>query len=168
MKRFLAIFAVLLMGSALWAQQVFTVVYATSDDGFVNVRKRPSAKAPVIEKLWMFSHGLGSGVLRGQSGNWTKVSVGKVTGWAYTKYVGSQDWYNGSGARKIVAARDNTTVYRETMEDGAPDIFFCTLPKGTIIADEFQEDDENYILVTAHDNLFIRKTDARVVDGLKR
>ncbi len=167
MKRFFVFFAALMMGVSMWAQQsVFTVVFATSDDGFVNIRQRPSSKAPILGKLYMFSHGLGQGVLRGQRGNWSKVSVGKVTGWAYSKYVGSQNWYSGNGHPKIVAAHDNTPIYAEDFRDGSHDILFTTIDEGTIIADEYEEDGEFYILMTAHDNLFIKKSDVRVVSGL--
>lgn len=166
MKRFIMFFAALTMGATLWAQQVFTVVYATSDDGFVNVRQRPSTKAPILTQLYMFSHGLGTGVLRGQSGNWSKVSVGKITGWAYSKYVGTQDWYRGQGHDKLVAALDNTPIYRESFEDSADHPLFTTVSKGTIIADQYEEDEEYYILTTAHDYLFIKKSDVRVVSGI--
>ena len=152
-----------MMGGAMWAQSVFTVVYATSDDGFVNVRQRPTTKAPVIGKIYMFSHGLGNGVLRGKSGNWCKVSVGKVTGWAYAKYVGEMNWYEGSGKPRLVAAKENTPIYAESMEDGSNNIFFASVRKGTIIADKFEEDGAYYVLITAHDNLFIKKTDAKVI-----
>ena len=162
-KRFLSVVAALMMGCAIWAQDVLTVVYATSDDGFVNVRQKPSMKAPVLTKLYQFSHGLGSGVLRGKSGNWCKVSVGKVTGWAYAKYVGEMNWYEGSGKPRLVAAKENTPIYAESMEDGSHDILFATVGKGTIIADKFQEDGAYYVLMTAHDNLFIKKTDAKIV-----
>jgi len=45
MKKIMMLFAALMMCGSLWSQEVFTVVYATSDDGFVNVRQRPSAKS---------------------------------------------------------------------------------------------------------------------------
>ena len=61
MKRLFVLFAAVLIGTAVWSQNVFTVVYATSDDGFVNVRQTPSTKAKILDKLWMFSHGLGNG-----------------------------------------------------------------------------------------------------------
>ena len=32
---------------------VFPVVFATSGDGFLNVRDQPSMKGQVVEKLWM-------------------------------------------------------------------------------------------------------------------
>ena len=167
MKRLIVFLYAMMMGISMWAQQpVFTVVYATSDDGFVNVRQRPSTKAPVLTKLYMFSHGLGNGVLRGQSGNWCKVSVGNVTGWAYSKYVGSQNWYSGRGHDKIVAAREKTPIYRESYEDGSKYPLFATVSKGTIIADEYDEDGIYYVLKTAHDFLFIKKTDVRIVSGI--
>ncbi len=157
------IIATLAIGATMWSQEVFTVVYAVSDDGFVNVRERPSSKARVLKKLYMFSHGLGQGVLRGKSGNWTKVSVGKTTGWAYSKYVGSQNWYKGDGSPRLVAASTTTPIYTESYEDAAKHPLFTTVKKGTIIADTFEEDADYYILTTAHDNLFIKKKDAIVV-----
>lgn len=167
MRRFLLLFATLIMGAAIWAQKpVFTVVYATSDDGFVNVRQKPSAKAPILTKLYMFSHGLGSGVLRAKNGNWCKVSVGDVTGWAYSKYVGSQNWYSGNGRNKIVAARERTPIYGESYEDSSKHPLFTTVAKGTIIADDYDEDGVYYVLKTAHDCLFIKKSDVKVVSGL--
>ena len=42
MKRFFILFAAMMIGAAVWSQNVFTVVYATSDDGFVNIRQTPS------------------------------------------------------------------------------------------------------------------------------
>ena len=163
MKRLVILFAAMAIGCAAWAQDVFTVVYAVSDDGFVNVRERPSGKARVLTKLYMFSHGLGQGVLRGKSGKWTKVSVGNVTGWAYSKYVGSQNWYRGDGSPRLVAAAATTPIYTESYEDAAEHPLFTTVKKGTVIADTFEDGGEYYVLTTAHDNLFIKKTDARVV-----
>ena len=164
MKRLFILFAAVMISTAVWSQNVFTVVYATSDDGFVNVRQTPSTKGKIIEKLWMFSHGLGNGVYRGEQGNWTKVSVGKVTGWCYSKYVGSMNWYDGTGETMLVANSPRTIIYGENFADeemGLP--FFSWVDKGTIIADKYQEEGEYYVLVTAHDHLFIKKSDVKVV-----
>ena len=89
--------------------------------------------------------------------------MGKVTGWAYAKYVGEMNWYEGSGKPRLVAAKENTPIYAESMEDGSNNIFFASVRKGTIIADKFEEDGAYYVLTTAHDNLFIKKTDAKVI-----
>ena len=165
MKRFLTLFFLVTFAitNSLQAQRVFTVVYATSDDGFVNVRSQPSNKGRVLTKLYMFSHGLGSGVLCGQKGNWSKVRVGDVTGWAYSKYVGQQNWYSGKGLTKLVAASARTPIYGEDYSDAGVRPLFTTVSKGTVIADEYQEEGDYYVLITAHDYLFIRKSDVKVV-----
>ena len=162
MKRILFILTVIFSFGFTRAQSVFTVVYATSSDYFVNVRSQPSSKARILTKLYSAHHGLGNGVFRGVSGKWTKVSVGNTTGWAYSKYVGRQTWFTGKGTHRLVAAAAQTPIYGEdyTGERGKP--LFTTVPRGTIIADEYQEDENYYMLVTAHDYLFIRKQDVMV------
>ena len=139
--------------------EVLTVVYATSDDGYLNVRSQPSTKGDILTKLWMQSHGMGNGVLREKGEKWSKVSVGDVTGWVYTKYMGSQTWYDGKGAQKLIAARDNTPVYGENYADADDYPLFTTVKKGTILGDHFEEYKGYYLLKTAHDNLYIKKED---------
>lgn len=164
MKRLFTFFAALAMLVSMWAQQpVFTVVYATSSDGFVNVRKSPSSKAPIIEKLYASFHGHGDGVLRKQGDTWSRISVYDVTGWVSTKYIGTQTWYTGQGQSMIVAAKDQTKIYGENFADEVELPLFTTVEKGTIIADEYSEDDNYYILETAHDYFFIKKSDVEVV-----
>ena len=164
MKRIFLFIAAITLCTTVWSQDVLTVVYATSDDGFLNVRERPSTKSKILTKLWMLNHGLGRGVLRGQSGNWSKVSVGDTYGWAYTKYIGYQNWFENKGAPKLVAASEPTIIYTENYADadeGLP--VFTKVSKGTILADQFEEDEEYYMLTTAHDYLFIKKKDAVIV-----
>lgn len=165
MKRIFLTLAICLASTTLWAQGIFTVVYATSDDGFVNVRSRPSTRARIVSKVYPFYHGLGNAVLRSESGNWSKVSVGNITGWAYTKYLGQMTWYTGKGSKQLVAASANTPIYVEDLSDEGRKPVFTTVSKGTIIADEFQEEGDYYMLITAHDNLYIRKRDAKVVNA---
>ena len=145
--------------SAQKEPEVLTVVYATSDDGYLNVRSQPSTKGDILTKLWMQSHGMGNGVLREKGEKWSKVSVGKVTGWVYTKYMGSQTWYDGKGTTKLIAARDNTPVYGENYADADEYPLFTTVKKGTILGDHFEEYKGFYLLRTAHDNLYIKKED---------
>ena len=86
--------AFVMMACAAGAQTLepsaFTVVFSTSDDGFLNVRDQPSMKGRVVTKLWIPMHGLGSGVLIESGEKWSKVSVGKEIGWVYNKYLGYQ------------------------------------------------------------------------------
>lgn len=144
------------------APEIFTLVYATSDDGFVNIRQSQSSSSPILGELLMFNHGIGSGVKRGQEGKWTLVSVGDVTGWCYSKYVGEQNWYSGHGSKVLIANKHNTPIYVESYEEGVPYVLFTTVKQGTIIADDFTENSSHYILSSAHDALFISKSDAIV------
>ena len=166
MKRILvclAFIALTLSTASAQQPEVFTVCYATSDDGFLNVRSKPSMKGKVLTKLYGVFHGLGNGVLRDKGDSWSKVAVYGVTGWVYTKYLGYQTWYTGKGRRKLVANIDNMPIYGENYADedqGLP--LFTTVKKGTVIADDFDEDENYYMLKTAHDFLFIKKTDAIV------
>ena len=150
-------------GTTTKEPEVFTVCHATSDDGFLNVRSEPSMKGKVLTKLYGVFHGLGNGVLRSKGATWSKVAVYDVTGWVYTKYLGYQTWYTGKGKRKLVANIDDMPIYGENYadeEEGLP--LFTTVKKGTVIADDFDEDENYYMLKTAHDFLFIKKTDAIV------
>lgn len=144
------------------APEIFTLVYAISSDGFVNVRQSQSSSSPILGELLVLHHGIGHGVKRGQEGKWTLVSVGDVTGWCYSKYLGEQSWYSGNGNRVLIANKPNTPIYVECYEEGIPYTLFTTVKQGTIIADEFTEDNTHYILSSAHDALFISKTDAIV------
>ncbi len=143
-------------------QEIFTLVYATSDDGFVNVRQSPSAKAAVLDKVWVFNHGLGDAVKIGQQGKWVKVRKGNVEGWCNGNYLGYQNWYRGNGHQLLIANKHNTPIYVECYEGDIPYTLFTTVKQGTIIADEFTEDNTHYILSSAHDALFISKSDAIV------
>jgi hypothetical protein len=135
---------------------VFTVVYAVSDDGYLNVRSEPSMKGTVLTKLWMQDHGLGRGVLLEKGKQWSMVSVDGIVGWVYTKYLGQMTWMNGSGPKMI--ANKDAVIYCEDNADGGLKPFY-TVSKGTVIADTFFEHDEYYELRTGHDYLFVKKTD---------
>ena len=145
--------------------KVFTVCYAVSDDGFLNVRSQPSMNGEIIGKLWMEDHGLGRGILIEKGKTWSKVRVGNVVGWVYTKYLGQTCWMAGAGP-KIVAAKAVTPIYCENNATGELDVF-TNVDKGTIIADTFFEHDfgngvQYYELRTGHDYLFVKKSDAIV------
>ena len=145
--------------------KVFTVCYAVSDDGFLNVRSQPSMNGEIIGKLWMEDHGLGRGILLEKGKTWSKVRVGNVVGWVYTKYLGQTCWMAGAGP-KIVAAKAVTPIYCENNATGELDVF-TNVDKGTIIADIFFEHDfgngvKYYELRTGHDYLFIKKSDVIV------
>ena len=140
--------------------KVFTVVFAVSDDGYLNVRSEPSMQGRVLTKLWMEDHGLGRGVLLEKGKQWSKISVDGIVGWVYTKYLGQMTWTHGIGP-KIIATKD-AVIYCEDNAEGGFKPFY-TVSKGTIIADTFFEHSFNgveyYELRTGHDYLFIKKSD---------
>jgi len=142
---------------------IFTVVYAISDDGFVNVRETPSAKAAILDTLWMNFHGLGNGVLIEAQEGWSKVSVGEHVGWVNNHYIDSQSWYDGEGDSILVAAKNPTPIYGENYADEGDYPLFTKVKKGTILADQFIIHDGYYNLLTGHDYLFIKLEDAEIV-----
>lgn len=166
-KKLFGLMALLMMQSIsvqAQAPDVFTVVYATSDDGFMNIRSQPSNSGKVLGKLWMLFHGLGNGVLRENGEKWSKVSIGEVTGWVYNKYIGAQTWYDGTGKYVLVANREDMPIYGENYVDDAGEYpLFTTVSKGTVIADQYDEIEGYYVLITGHDYLFIKKGDVELV-----
>ena len=139
--------------------KVFTVVYATSDDGFLNVRDGASMKNRVLTQLYGPMHGMGSGVLLEHGKNWSKISVGNIVGWVYNKYLGFQTWYDGKGDTVMIANRDEMPIYGESYVDADEYPLFTTVKKGTIIADQFYYFNGYYELHTGHDHLFIKPED---------
>ena len=109
----------------------------------------------------MKSHDLGNGVLISHGATWSKVKVGNTTGWVYNKYMGRQTWYDGKGS-KALYARHDLNVYAENFSGEGERPIFTTLKAGTLIADRFVEEGDYYVLMTGHDNLFIKKSDAVV------
>ena len=162
MKRFILLLNLLMICGGLKAQGIFTVVYTTSDDGFLNVRSEPSNKGKILTTLPMAFHGLGDGMLVEKGDQWSKVKVNGKTGWVYNKYLGTQTWYTGKGRHKLISNRDNMPLYGDDYsgENKKPVLF--TVDKGVILADDYTEEGGYYILWTAHDNLFIRKKDVLV------
>lgn len=143
---------------------IFTVVYAISDDGFVNVRESPSAKAAILDTLWMMFHGLGNGVLIEDQVGWSKVSVGEHVGWVNNHFIDYQRWYDGEGDSILVAAKDETPLYGENYADDGDYPLFTTVKKGTILADDFIIHNGYYNLLTGHDYIFIKLDDAVIVE----
>ena len=140
--------------------KVFTVAYAVSDDGYLNIRSLPSMNGRVLGKLWMQDHGLGRGILLERGATWSKVCVDDVEGWVFNKYLGTQNWVGGHGP-KLIAKQHSTAIWVGNNVDGGLNVF-CSVDKGTIIADTFFDQGDYYELRTGHDYLFVKKTDVIV------
>ena len=148
-------------GAKSAAPKLFTVVYATSSDGFLNLRQGPSTSSKILGRLNSKSHDLGNGVLLEQGDQWSKISINGTVGYVYTKYMGKQTWFDGKGST-ILVARGNINIYAEDFSDSGRMPVFTTVKAGTIIADHFSDEGEYYRLATGHDCLFVKKTDAQV------
>ena len=149
---------------ALDESKVFTLVYAISDDGFVNIRTQPNASSDSIGQINEMFHGLATVQLIGKSGSWSKVKDGNVVGYARTKYLGKQKFYNGG--RPCLVAATSTPIYIESFSDD-PSPYTgegsFTVSAGTIIADRYESQGNYYVLVTGHDNLYIPKKSVKIV-----
>ena len=140
-------------------KNIFTVVYANSYDGFLNVRSKPSDSGTILTQLYDMSYGYGSGVLVENGDSWSKVSVNGVTGWCYNKYLGRQTWYTGRGAHTIIAKNPGTPVYGDDLSGEGRYPVFARVAKGVIIADNYEEEGNYYVLVTANAALRVSKSD---------
>lgn len=165
MKKLLFLLSFLFSSVGLSAQDVFTLVYANSDDGFVNVRAQPSSKAKILKELHFVFEGLGEGVLIEKGDKWCKVKVGDVVGWAYSKYLGFQTWYEGTGDSILVANSPNTPIFEDAEVDDGP-LRIAEVKKGTIIADKFEDNVqyyEEYYALPGYTYLLVRKEDVKII-----
>lgn len=150
--------------SAILNGSVFTMVYTTSDDKYLNIRSKPSMEGVVLGKVNEPYRGLGDGVLIKSGSKWSKVRKGDVQGWVSNKYLGYVKWYYGRGSSVLVANMPQTTIYLESnADDETSYIPYEKVSRGTIIADEYYENGQYYVLETAHDNLSVKKSDVIVM-----
>lgn len=160
MKRIIFTLSLLFACCALYGQQVFTVVYAVSDDGFVNVRKEASSKSPILAQINAPMYGLDDAILLSDGNPWVKVKVGKAVGYANKNYLGMISWFTGKGKQPaIISNKDNVKIYKEAGEGKQ---VFTTIGRGVVIADTYDSDGNYYVLETAHDNLYVKKSDVDV------
>ena len=150
--------------SSILNGNVFTMVYTTSDDGFLNIRSKPSMEGVILGEINESYHGLGDGVLVKKGAKWSKVRKGNVEGWVSNKYLGYVKWYYGRGSSVLVANMPQTTIYLESNADEESSyVPYEKVSRGTIIADEYSENGEYYVLETAHDYLYVKKGDVIVM-----
>lgn len=157
---------------------IFTVVYATSDDGFVNVREKPSSNAKILGQIDVSECGLGA--LVEEKGEWSKISKFEedgslITGWTYSKYLGTHTWFNEFEKEYLIAIKDDTPIYVDiapfddcySKEDGLDLKLFTKVKKGTIIASDYGIKNDYYELPRVsgviYVSLYIKKTDAQVI-----
>jgi hypothetical protein len=135
---------------------------AAGSHGFVYVREVPVPKTKAVGKLYTCLHGYCEGVLIEQQGPWCKIALGRYVGYVETDKVEFQSWYDGTGEQVIVAALPFTPIYGESYD--GEDVIDDYIGKGTVIADCFEDIGGDYfMLITAHDYLYVRKSDVMLV-----
>ena len=83
-------------------------VYSASSDGFVNIRKEPSAKSDVVGGL--VNQGPGAKLLE-RNGNWYKVDYDGKVGYVNSKYVAVGDREGVIAASKPAASNQQKVYY---------------------------------------------------------
>ena len=143
-------------GSDFTPERILKIPYATSNDGFVNLRSLPSNDGEILGKITSF----GGGVILGTEIDYYKINSNGKTGYCYNKYINFYSWYSGYGKKRLVATKD-CPLYSGYSEGKA--VPLATIPAGTIIGDKFYKDHPDdyqsiieegdyYILNTAFDN----------------
>ena len=135
-----------------------------SDDPMVKIRQQPTVKANAVGEIYFFE-GLGTAVLlEEKTQKWVCVGHNKTYGYSNSNFLDTQDWYTGKGEYRLIAD-GLTPIYVESMADGDDDYRYdkalCYAQSGMILADKFSENEQYYILETAHTGLFIPKTRVR-------
>ena len=114
----------------------------------------------------MQNHGLSSAMLIEKCGKWWKIiseGENEISGYAYSPYLGIQNWYSGKGKKILIVKTDVNCYLEDYSGESEVGTQLWVIHAGTIIADENFEDGETYwILNTAHDNLYIPKSQVEV------
>lgn len=121
-------------------EKYLKIPYSTSDDGFVNLRSKPSNEGEILSQVTFG----GYGVILGTEDDWFKINAGPNTGYCYSKYIGYYSWYDGTGDKRLVAIKDCPVYpgYAEVQVDP-----IGIVPAGTIIGDKFEEYDGDYLFI---------------------
>lgn len=137
----------------------------------IYVYSEPSISSRIVRELEPCYHGLCDEEIISMQGNWYEVAGGYVLG----AQVDAQTWYAGTGEYVIVATNPKTFIYADgynpdTDEEEIYETDEYVMP-GTIIGDLGPNggienryiQDEYYMLMTAHDYLYVHKDDVTVL-----
>lgn len=162
MKRILLLLALIAITLSASSQNVFKLVHSKEGIPYVNVRKAPSRKARKIGEIMPFMYGFGNAMVLGYSGKWTKVLCDGKVGYAYSPYLEEQCWYSKDAKEWIVAVR-KTKIYRSDSGEDPNGYVFQVVEPGTIIMSNGTCYEGRYCISGAHDHLYFKKKDVKVV-----
>ena len=143
---------------------IYTRVSASceNDDDLVNIYLEPDLQSLVVGQLVGSVHGLDPSLLLQYDDRWSKIEMGGVIGYVESAKVDFQTWYNHTGSYVLVSIKDNTPIYVEDYSGEDSPQKLDVIPKWTIITDTMISSGDYYILETAHDYLFVKKSDVRI------
>ena len=131
------------------------------------IYEHPYQGATKIGSLFYCYHGLCPATLIKNLGDWYLIDDGGTIGYVRASEAGLQSWYRGDGDYIIIAAKPKTYIYVESYdEEDGYDIVNSEeyVAMGTIITDRIEEAGEDYyVLMTAHDYLYVHKNDVEVI-----
>ena len=170
MKKLL--FTLLCLG--LWVPSMYaelptyTRVYAVynGEDAFdysINVYQEPDTTSAVVQQLGAAFSGLAPAILLERAYTWSKIQMGDVVGYVECNKIDFQTWYYAEGIRVVLTAKDQTPIYADDPSGESEMIVVDYVAKNTIMTDDLILRDGYYVLETAHDNLYLKKSDVQVV-----
>ena len=141
---------------------IYTLVGAAGDEK-IPVYEHPLSSSRVVSSYYPCYYGLCWGTLIANLGDWYQIDGGYVR----ANEAVLQTWYYGDGEYVIVAAAPKTYIYQDYYDEDDDDGIVITseyvLP-GTILTDRIEEwGDKYYALTTAHDYLYVRKDEVKIV-----
>ena len=135
------------------------------DGEVVYIYEAPNINSKRVGQLEYFYHGLYSDQLIRDLGDWLEIEYG---GYVLADQADVQTWYDGTGESVVVAAKPHTYIYQESYD---PDLDEESIVKsgmfvmqGTVIADRVEMAGEYYLLMTAHDYLYVHRSDVQVLN----
>ena len=133
-----------------------------ADDGFVNIREEPKVHARVLGKAYRGYEGDPTVGILGKYGKWLKVQMGKIIGYADSRYVGAYNFYTGQG-KYVLIAKNGCLVKNQDYSDENKNPTIYPLKEGTIIGDSWEDADQFYYFQTGVGSCLIPKDHATVV-----
>ena len=167
-----AIFAIILSGCTNkptsteieMEHRIYTRVAASFNYDYIGIHEEPNDASKVIDVLYGTSRGINSGVLIEKWDEWCQIRNGKTIGYVETKKADFQDWYSANGDKVLIADKDRTPIYGESYGDQESMPIEDFVDKGTIITDNLNYAGGYYMLITAHDYLYVSENDIKIVD----
>jgi hypothetical protein len=158
------VFGLVFLNKAVNNAQLPLFGFVGAPDGeVVYIYEAPNINSKRVGELGYFYHGLYSDQLIRDLGDWLEIDGGYVL----ADQADVQTWYGGKGEYIIVAAQPRTYIYAEGYDPDLDDVLITEsgmyVVQGTVIADEVQIVGEYYLLMTAHDYLYVHRSDVQVL-----